>query len=116
MSAGSLLGWVRTCSQALTEVETRIKEGLRKAGVIHQDETDVCVRKHHSYVHVCSTSRLTHFGSHPSRGRSALNDIGILAGFDGTSIHDGYKISPSYRCKNRELSEHHARNNTVFLS
>jgi len=109
VSAGSLVGWVRTCSQALAPVETRIKAGLRKAGVIHQDETGVRVRKHHSYVHVCSTPQLTHFGYHPSRGRSALNDIGILAGFDGTSIHDGYKIYPGYPCHHALCNVHHLR-------
>jgi transposase len=109
ISAGSLAGWVRTCSQALIEVETRIKEGLRKANVIHQDETGVRVRRHHSYVHVCSTPQLTHFGYHPSRGRVALNTIGILAGFEGTSVHDGYKIYPGYPCQHALCNVHHLR-------
>jgi transposase len=55
ISASSLHQWVRTCSQALCEVETRIKERQRKASVIHQDETGVPVCRHHSYVRVCST-------------------------------------------------------------
>jgi transposase len=38
VTASSLLSWVRTCSQALVEVEARIKEGLRQAKVIHQRE------------------------------------------------------------------------------
>jgi transposase len=109
VSAGSLAGWVRTCSQALTEVETRIKAGLRKARVIHQDETGVRVRKHHSYVHVCSTPQLTHFGYHPSRGRVALNAIGILTGFGGTSIHDGLNIYPGYPCQHALCNVHHLR-------
>jgi transposase len=109
VSAGSLVGWVRTCSQALCEVETRIKEGLSKANVIHQDETGVRVRKHHSYVHVCSTPQLTHFGYHPSRGRVALNAIGILAGFEGTSIHDGLNIYPGYPCQHALCNVHHLR-------
>lgn len=109
ISASSLLGWVRTCSQALSTVENRIKESLRKASVINQDETGVRVRKHQSYVHVCSTPQLTHFGYHPSRGRVALNAIGILTGFGGTSIHDGYNIYPGYPCQHALCNVHHLR-------
>jgi transposase len=114
VSAGSLAGWVRTCSQALVEVETRIKESLSKAGVINQDETSLWVRRHRSYVHVCSTPSLTHYGYHPSRGRVALNAIGILAGFGGTSIHDGFKIYPGYSCQHALCNAHHLRELTFI--
>jgi transposase len=109
ISASSVLGWVRMCSQAVASVETRIKEGLRTASVINQDETSVRVRRHRSYVHVCSTPFLTHYGYHPSRGRVALNAIGILAGFGGTSIHDGYNIYPGYPCQHALCNVHHLR-------
>lgn len=77
--------------------------------MIHQDETGVRVRRHRSYVHVCSTPQLTHFGYHLSRGRVALNDIGILAGFGGTSIHDGLNIYPGYPCQHALCNVHHLR-------
>jgi transposase len=109
VSAGSLVRWVGVCSQTLTPVETRIKEGLRKARVIHQDETGVRVRKHRSFVHVCSTTQLTHYGYHRSRGRVALEAIGILPGFEGTSVHDGLKIYPTYPCQHALCNVHHLR-------
>jgi hypothetical protein len=37
----------------------------------------VRVGKEGWWVHVCSTDRLTHYAAHPSRGRAALDAIGI---------------------------------------
>jgi transposase len=109
IAASSLVQWVRKSAQAVAEVENRIKESLKQASVIHQDETTLRVRKHRSYVHVCSTPQLTHFGYHPSRGRVALNAIGILAGFGGTSVHDGFNIYPGYPCQHALCNVHHLR-------
>ncbi len=37
-----------------------------------------------------STRQWTHYQVHASRGKEALDDIGILAEFLGTSVHDGW--------------------------
>lgn len=69
-----------------------------------------CVRRRHqSWVHVCSTEYLTHYGFHRSRGRVALNTIGIVTDFEGTSIHDGYNIYPGYACQHALCNVHHLR-------
>lgn len=58
---------------------------------------------------MCSTLFLTHYGYYTSRGRVALNAIGIVAGFGGTSVHDGYKIYPGYPCQHALCNVHHLR-------
>jgi transposase len=77
LSAGSIATFVKTCHQQLAEVETQLKAALVKTEVIHQDETGMRVGKTGWWVHVCSTERLTHYAAHLSRGRTALDAIGI---------------------------------------
>lgn len=109
VSPGSLATWVRRCSHELADVETRLKASLAKAPVIHQDETGLRVREHSSWVHVCSTEQLTHYGVHDSCGRQALEAIGILPEFEGTSVHDGYASYPGYDCQHALCTVHHLR-------
>ena len=49
-------------------------------------------------MHVTCTSTLTHYGVHTSRGREALEAIGILPRFTGTSVHDGWRSYFLYAC------------------
>ncbi len=109
LSAGSIATFVNTCHQQLAEVETDLKAALVKANVIHQDETGVRVGKEGWWVHVCSTDRLTHYAAHPSRGRAALDAIGIAPKFRGTSVHDALKSYQGYSFTQAWCNVHHLR-------
>ena len=77
-------------------VETRLKAARVQANVIHQDETGMRVGKEGWWVHVCATERLTHYAAHRSRGRKALDAIGIAPQFRGTSVRDALKSYEGY--------------------
>jgi transposase len=109
LSAGSIATFVKTCHRQLTEVETGLKAALVKAKVIHQDETGLRVGKEGWWVHVCSTHRLTHYAAHPSRGRAALDAIGIAPKFRGTSVHDGLRSYQGYAFTQAWCNVHHLR-------
>jgi transposase len=109
LSAGSIASFVNSCHQQLAEVEPLLKAALVKAGVIHQDETGLRVGKKGWWVHVCSTDRLTHYAAHPSRGRSALDAIGIAPQFRGTSVHDGLVSYQGYGFTQALCNVHHLR-------
>jgi transposase len=109
LSAGSIATFVTTCHQQLAEVETRLKAALVKTKVIHQDETGLRVGKTRWWVHVCSTDRLTHYAAHRSRGRKALDAIGIAPQFRGTSVHDGLLSYQSYSFTQAWCNVHHLR-------
>ncbi len=109
LSAGSIASFVKSCHQQLAEVEPLLKAALVKAGVIHQDETGLRVGKKGWWVHVCSTDRLTHYAAHHSRGRSALNAIGIAPQFRGTSVHDGLVSYQGYGFTQALCNVHHLR-------
>ncbi len=109
LSAGSIASFVKACHQQLAEVETNLKAALVKTKVIHQDETGLRVGKAGWWVHVCSTDRLTHYAAHPSRGRKALDAIGIAPQFRGTSVHDGLHSYQGYAFTQAWCNVHHLR-------
>ena len=109
LSAGSIARFVRTCHQQLAQVETHLKAALVKTNVIHQDETRLRVGTTGWWVHVCSTDRLTHYAAHPSRGRAALDAIGIAPQFRGTSVHDGWGSYQGYCFTQALCNVHHLR-------
>src|SRR6266571_9014620 len=114
LSAGSLASFVTTCHQQLPEVETELKAALVKEKVIHQDETGLRVGKAGWWVHVCATERLTHYAAHRSRGRKALDAIGIAPQFRGTSVHDGLKSYQGYGFTQALCNVHHLRELTFI--
>jgi transposase len=109
LSAGSLAAFVSTCHQQLAEVEKELKAALVKARVLNQDETGLRVGKVGWWVHVCSTPRLTHYAAHQSRGRTALDAIGIAPQFRGTSVHDGLTSYQGYGFTHALCNVHHLR-------
>jgi len=98
LSQGTLSDLTLRCASNLAEVEQHIKEVLIASSVIHHDETDLYVAGQHQWMHVTCTPRLTHYAVHASRGRAALDAIGILPRFGGISVHDGWLSYFLYAC------------------
>lgn len=115
MSEATLQGLIARCSRNLETVEEQIKQALRQAEVIHQDETGLHVANRRQWMHVTSTAQLTHYLVHPSRGRKALDAIGILSHFTGTGVHDGWEAYGQYACAHAACNVHILRELT-FLS
>jgi len=42
------------------------------------------------WVHSASTSLLSLFTVHPKRGKVAMDQAGVLPGFGGVAVHDGW--------------------------
>jgi transposase len=98
MSEGTLCDLSARCASALVDVEEQIKEALVRSAVIHQDETGLYVAGQRQWMHVTCTPTLTHYAVHASRGHEALDAIGILPRFAGTSVHDGWRSYFLYDC------------------
>jgi transposase len=98
LSVGTLVNLVRHGAERLHGVEHEIKAALRSAPVLHHDETGLRVAGAEGarleWTHVTCTSTLTHYARHAARGATALEAIGILPGYQGVSVHDGWT---SYR-------------------
>jgi len=115
VSLGTLTRWVRQGAQTLRPVEAQIKAALQRAAVLHSDETGVRRAGTLAWAHVASTSRLTHYAIHAKRGSDATDAIGILPGYQGVSVHDGWKPYRRYtQCRHALCNIHHLRELTFL--
>jgi len=112
-TAGTLHTASLTCATALAPVEVAIQTGLGAAPVAHADETSCVVAGRRQWVHVLSTTRLTHYGRHPKRGHAATDEIGILPAFAGRLIHDAWAPYWHYACAHGLCNAHHLREVTA---
>jgi transposase len=108
LGRGTLVGWIQRAAHVLEPLETQLKAVLRRARVLHNDETGVRRSGSLAWAHVASTSRLTHYAIHPKRGREATDAIGILPDFTGVSVHDGWQPYQTHtRCRHALCTSHH---------
>jgi transposase len=109
--AGTLHSALRRCFEGLGETKEAIEEGLIGAKVGHFDETGLRVGGKGMWVHVASSSKLTHYAIHEKRGFEATKEIGILPSFGGIAVHDGLSSYWQYeRCAGHALcNAHHLR-------
>jgi transposase len=107
ISAGSLRRIITECAGRALTTEVEIKGRLKQSEVIHVDETGLRVEGTGSYVHVASTPSLTHYACDSRRGKAAMDEIGILPAFRGTSVHDGWPAYTSYyQCRHSLCGAH----------
>ncbi len=114
MSEGTVCDLIKRCAGQLATVEQQIKEALKKAEIIHQDETGLYVVGKRHWMHVTCTPTLTHYHVDPSRGQAALEAVGILPNFTGISVHDGWGSYFLYDCEHAACIVHLLRD-LVFL-
>jgi len=118
VSLGTLTRWVQQGAETLRPVEEQIKAALRRAPVLHVDETSVRRAGTLAWAHVSCTARLTHYAIHAihaKRGTEATDAIGILPGYRGVSVHDGWKPYRTYtQCRHALCNIHHLRELTFL--
>jgi len=94
-SAGMLGGLLPQAAGGLGGFVERVCDLLRRAEVAHFDETGARVAGRLHWVHSASTPLLSWFTVHPKRGVVAMDAAGVLPGFHGVAVHDGW--SPYWR-------------------
>ncbi|MBE9065010.1 IS66 family transposase [cf. Phormidesmis sp. LEGE 11477] len=109
VSEGTLYNARAKCFEELAEVEHRIKTQIEAAQVLHCDETGLRVNRKLWWLHVASTAVLTYYFVHAKRGRAAIDEMDVLANFDGVSVHDGWQSYFSYDCAHSLCNAHHLR-------
>ena len=90
VSAGFTAGIRGKAAARLGPFMARVRDLLRSAGVLYADETPARAAGHLHYVHVACTEFLTamHTGD---RTKEAIDAGGVLPGYAGTIVRDGYK-------------------------
>jgi transposase len=105
-SEGTIHNINRMLHNSLEESEATIKSELRRAPVIQNDESGVSVNGELKWLHSASTQNLTHYDIHENRGKKAMDEIGILPGYEGTSVHDFWKSYQDYECEHAYCNAH----------
>jgi transposase len=67
-----------------------VRDQLAAAPVAHFDETGARVAGRLHWVHSASTGLLSLFTVHARRGKVAMDQAGVLPGFVGVAVHDGW--------------------------
>jgi transposase len=110
IAEGTLESAVARCNEQLAEAEAAIKGQVARAGIVHFDETGLNVNGKTYWLHVASTPGLTFYAAHRKRGCEALDEIGVLPGFQGTAVHDGWVSYWQYGdCQHALCNAHHLR-------
>jgi transposase len=90
VSVGSLQAWVAAGAAGLEGFLEEIRDRLECVAVAHFDETGGRIAGRLQYIHAASTETLTLYTAHQRRGVEAMNDAGVLPGFRGVAVHDGW--------------------------
>jgi transposase len=88
ISTGTVLSVLARAHDGLDDFETQAKEHLAAVPVAHADESGVRVAGKLHWLHVMCTHLVTFYGIHTQRGRTAMDDLGVLPAFTGTLVTD----------------------------
>ena len=96
VSSGTLKKWVDQAALRLTDFDEQLRLLLQRSAVVHFDETGARIAGRLGWVHSASTETLTRYTSHARRGVQAMDAAGVLPGFTGVAVHDGWKPYRAY--------------------
>jgi transposase len=100
---------------ALEPFEKRLAEILPQEPVLHADETSVPINKVTHWLHVLCTPLLTFFAIHLSRGKEAIQAMGIIPLFKGWLMHDFLSSYLSFEHCLHTFCKSHLLRELVFL-
>jgi len=110
VSTGTLTTWVTAAAAGLCDFDERLRGLLAAAPVAHFDETGARIAGRLGWVHSASTDKLTRYTAHARRGSEAIDDAGVLPGFEGVAVHDGWAPYRNYPgCEHGLCNIHHLR-------
>lgn len=106
IAEGTLIQWSELAAQRLAPTVERIAELIAASRLQHGDETGIRVYGMLHWLHVNCTRFLTHLAWHASRGREAMDEIGIWPRFRGRGMHDRFASYDGYDCAHSLCGAH----------
>src|SRR5258708_3013986 len=96
-------------AERLAPTVERIADLIAASRLQHGDETGIRVYGMLQWLHVNCTRFLTHLAWHASRGRQAMDEIGIWPRFAGRGMHDRFASYDGYDCAHSISDAHLVR-------
>jgi len=109
IAEGTLIQWSELAAERLAPTVERIAELIVASPLQHGDETGIRVYGMLHWLHVNCTRLLTHLAWHASRGREAMDEIGIWPRFAGRGMHDRFASYDAYACAHSICGAHLVR-------
>jgi transposase len=109
ISQATLIEWSELAAERLAPTVERIAELIAASQLQHGDETGIRVYGMLHWLHVNCTRFLTHLAWHASRGRAAMDEIGIWPRFSGRGMHDRLASYDAYDCTHSICGAHLVR-------
>ncbi|MFM0166754.1 IS66 family transposase [Paraburkholderia sediminicola] len=109
VSTGTVQQSIDEAARLLAPAVKQISDALREQPVVHFDESSMRVGRTPHWLHLASTRTLSWYGAHRRRGSEALDSFGILPGFTGVAVHDGWRPYAAYECEHALCNAHHLR-------
>ncbi|MGH3966532.1 MAG: IS66 family transposase [Egibacteraceae bacterium] len=116
VSAGTIAGITAQAGGLVAPAVKAITRLLAQAKVVCFDETGARVAGGLHWLHSASTSQLSLFTVHAKRGKTAMDDAGVLPDLTGVAVHDGWKPYYAYPQLTHGLcNAHHIRELTALV-
>jgi transposase len=110
LSTGTLQAIVARGAAGLEPFLEELRGQLAGAPVVHVDETGARTAGKLHWVHEASTRTLALYGLHAKRGKEGIDALGVLPGFSGVAVHDGFTPYRGYSdCTHALCNAHHLR-------
>jgi transposase len=110
VSTATLKAWVDAAANGLTDFDEALRALLKRSPVVNFDETGARIAGRLQWVHSASTTTLTRYVAHQKRGVQAMEAAGVLPGFGGVAVHDGWKPYRAFTDTTHALcGAHHLR-------
>jgi transposase len=109
LSAGSIHNFNQDAYESLEHFDQWVRKQLISSPLIHADETGINIGGKGHWLHSASNDKLSYFYPHARRGSEALNEMGVLPGFQGVLCHDHWKAYYKYGGSHALCNAHHLR-------
>lgn len=110
LSTGTLQTIVAQGAAGLEGFLDEVRGQLASSPVLHLDETGARAAGRLHWVHEATNETLTLYGLHERRGREGIDALGVLPGFAGVAVHDGWAPYRGYTgCAHALCNAHHLR-------
>jgi len=109
VSVGSICNFNNEAFERLEHFDQWVKMQLASSALVHADETGINISGKRGWLHNASNDKFSYFYPHAKRGGDALDEIGILPGFQGVLCHDHWKPYYKYGVSHALCNAHHLR-------
>lgn len=92
ISKGTLATYLERGAADLQPFLDEVHRQLIASPVAHFDETGARVDGRLRWLFASSTEQLTAFALHDKRGKDGIDHAGVLPGFTGVAVHDGFRV------------------------